>query len=195
MAYARRLGANTLEAVGTFPGDRRPDSFWDQLAKDLAYAMYDEGITAPITALHFVAQVAHESDSFRAREEYASGVAYEGRQSLGNTHPGDGVRYKGRSYMQITGRANYRALPHWDGIDFEKHPTRLAEPKYAAKAAAWWWRTHGLNALADDGSDATVEAVTRRINGGTNGLDDRRRRFGIGYPNRKYLTPSRRAPS
>jgi putative chitinase len=193
--FARRLGWRTLKKAGTFPGDKRPAAFWRQLAKDLAYAMAAHNIWKPITCAHFVAQIAHESANFVATEEFASGSAYEGRGDLGNTHPGDGVRYKGRTYMQITGRANYRALPHWDGIDFEKHPDRLGERKYAALGAAYWWMTHDLNKIATSGSDLTVERVTRRINGGINGLDDRRRRFKAIYPNRKSLTPSRRPPT
>lgn len=193
--FARRLGWRTLKKAGTFPGDRRRAKFWRQLAKDLAYAMADHDIWSPIECAHFVSQIAHESDNFLAREEYASGAAYEGRADLGNTRPGDGKRYKGRTYIQITGRSNYRALPHWDRIDFELHPARLSEPKYAALGAAWWWHTHGLSKIATHGDEATIERVTRRINGGLNGLSDRRRRFKAIYANRRSLTPSRRPPT
>lgn len=193
--FARRLGWRTLRKIVDNGRTDRPASFWRQLARDLAYPMYDYGVTKPITAAHLVAQLAEESDAFRTTEEYASGAEYEGRLDLGNVQAGDGKRYKGRSYIQVTGRANYRALPHWDGIDFEKHPERLAEPKYAARAACWWWRQHGLNQLAVHGDEDTVEAVTRRINGGLNGLITRRAYFVRAYPVRKHLTPSRRPPT
>jgi putative chitinase len=199
--FARRLGWRSLRKVATFPGDRRPESFWRRLAKDMAYAMADEKIVDPITCAHFVSQVVHESDLFRATTEYASGEAYDIKvnpnlaRSLGNVNPGDGRRYRGRSLIMITGRSNYRALPHWDGIDFEKHPARLAEQKYAARAAAWWWRTHGLNDLAVRNDHANVAAVTRVINGGTNGLAARSALFALAYHVRRYLTPARRPPS
>jgi hypothetical protein len=79
-------------------------------------------------------------------------------------------RFKGRTYIQITGRTNYAAISHALGVDFLAHPAKLAEPAYAAKGAAWWWKTHGCNQIADTGD---FTALTRRINGGTNGLASR----------------------
>lgn len=185
--YAYRLGWRSLKRVVPTLTTAQAKA----LARDLAQAMHDEGISSARRATMFIAQTAHESAAFRAREEFASGSEYEGRRDLGNIHPGDGVKFKGRTYIQITGRSNYRALPHWDGINFEKHPARLAEPKYAAKGAAYWWRTHGCNELADRGD---FIAVTRRINGGTNGLAERqsyyRRALGVAA----FLIPKRRKP-
>ncbi|AWG51572.1 hypothetical protein DDT48_20695 [Mycobacteroides abscessus] len=132
----------------------------------------------------WLAQVGHESASFNATEEYASGAAYEGRADLGNTQPGDGVRFKGRSWIQITGRNNYAAFSRWcsgkglvlSPTEFVDNPKRLAELRWAGIGAAWYWTVArpDINALSDR---QDLETVTRRINGGTNGLADRRDRY------------------
>ena len=132
------------------------------------------GIDTPLRIAHFLAQVAHESDGFRAMEEYASGVAYEGRRDLDNSEPGDGQRFKGRGPIQCTGRANYRRYGRLFGIDLERHPELLSTPSLGLLAACAYWQANGLNALADRDDLATI---TKRINGGTNGLDDRRARL------------------
>lgn len=119
---------------------------------------------------HFMAQIGHESDGFRAMEEYASGAAYEGRAALGNTSAGDGVRFKGRGPIQITGRSNYRLIGQAIGIDLENHPELAAVPSIGMKTACWFWDAKGLNLLAD--ADNPQE-ITRRINGGQNGIADR----------------------
>ena len=123
---------------------------------------------------HPLAQLAHESDGFRAMEEYASGKAYEGRADLGNTQPGDGVRYKGRGPIQITGRANYRTFGRALGIDLERRPDLAAVPSIGLQVSAAYWASRNLNALADRDD---ILGITRAINGGNNGLDDRRARL------------------
>nr|WP_247874528.1 peptidoglycan-binding protein [Brucella sp. 10RB9213] len=133
-------------------------------------------VTTPPRIAHFLAQLAHESDGFCAIEEYASGAAYEGRADLGNTQPGDGRRFKGRSPIQLTGRANYRVFTRWirqfvpDAPDFERNPELVATWPWAAWAVFFFWSTKGLNAIADRDD---LLAATKRINGGTNGLADR----------------------
>ena len=120
---------------------------------------------------HFIAQLAHESGNFRYMEEIASGSAYEGRKDLGNVLVGDGVRYKGRGPIQLTGRANYQKYGRALGIDFESHPDVVAIPSIGLLVACKFWTNNGLNELADRDD---ILAITRRINGGTNGLDDRK---------------------
>ena len=120
---------------------------------------------------HFMGQCAHESGGFIYMEEIASGAAYEGRADLGNVQPGDGRRYKGRGPIQLTGRANYRAFGREVGIDFEAHPEMVAFPSVGLMAAVRYWNSRGLNAKAD--ADDML-GITRAINGGTNGLDDRK---------------------
>lgn len=118
----------------------------------------------------FLAQLAHESVQLKYFEEIASGAAYEGRTDLGNTHPGDGVRYKGRGPIQLTGRSNYRAAGRALGLPLEKHPKLAARPSVGFRTAGWFWTSRGLNHYADQGN---FREVTRRINGGYNGLDSR----------------------
>lgn len=125
----------------------------------------------PLRLAHFMAQLCHESGSFRYMEEIASGAGYEGRADLGNTQPGDGRRYKGRGPIQITGRANYRRFGRLIGIDIESAPEIAANPSIGLHLALEYWRDRKLNDLADRDD---VEAITRRINGGTNGMADRK---------------------
>lgn len=131
-------------------------------------------IDTPLRLAGFVAQVAHESGRLVYVSELwgptAAQARYEGRKDLGNTQPGDGSRFRGRGLIQVTGRANYRRAAEALGIDCEARPQLLALPEYAAESAAWFWTTHGLNALADA---RDIVGMTRRINGGTNGLADR----------------------
>jgi hypothetical protein len=104
-------------------------------------------------------------------EEIADGSAYEGRSDLGNTKPGDGKRFKGRGLIQLTGRANYAAYSKDTGVDYVAKPLLVAtDPLVAVDVACWFWNKHGISKLADKDD---VKAVTKAINGGFNGLDDR----------------------
>lgn len=127
-------------------------------------------INTPARLAAFLAQIIHESGSFRYVKEIADGRAYEGRKDLGNIAAGDGVRYKGRGLIQITGRGNYQQLGSALGLDLINHPEQLEQPQYAAESAAWFWNTHNCNALADVGK---FTEITRVINGGYNGMSDR----------------------
>lgn len=140
----------------------------------LSASMQRYGITTPLQKAHFLAQVAHESGEFRFTEEIASGAAYEGRADLGNTQPGDGKRFKGRGLIQITGRSNYTAYGKFRGTDFtsDADAKQLStNPSLAVDVSCWFWKTHGLNTLADADN---LLSITKRINGGTNGLADRK---------------------
>jgi putative chitinase len=140
----------------------------------LATAAARWGIDTPPRLAGWLAQVAHESGRLVYVSELwgptPAQVRYEGRADLGNTQAGDGSRYRGRGLIQVTGRANYRKAAAALGIDCEARPELLALPEHAAASAAWFWVAHGLNALADS---RDVVGMTRRINGGTNGLADR----------------------
>lgn len=129
-------------------------------------------INTKIRIAHFTAQICHESAGFRTTEEFASGEAYEGREDLGNINPGDGVRYKGRGLIQLTGRANYREYGRRIGKPLEFEPELAAEPLLSLFTACSYWRSHGLNEAADDDD---IKTITRRINGGLNGFEDRKR--------------------
>jgi putative chitinase len=143
---------------------------------DHQQAITDGGIDTPLRLCHFMAQLAHESAHFQVTREFASGAAYEGRKDLGNTHPGDGKRYRGRGLIQTTGRTNYQEaaadIKKMDPAapDFEADPEALEEFPWALLSAISFWRRKKINAAADRDD---VVAVTKIINGGTNGLDER----------------------
>lgn len=134
-------------------------------------AMQEFQINTPARQAAFLAQIAVESGELRYVLEIASGAAYEGRLGLGNTQPGDGMRYKGRGLIQITGRSNYEQCGKALGVDLITNPEQLETKDLACRSAAWFWSSHGLNELADVGD---FERITRRINGGTNGAQQRR---------------------
>jgi putative chitinase len=148
-------------------------------------------IDTPQEYAHFLAQACHETDHFKTLKEYASGQSYEYRNDLGNTQPGDGVKFKGRGIFQTTGRANYLQL----GIKkmhrdlFINSPQLLEQPEYAVWSACEYWSTRNLNDPANhpDGDilkkkyrgnilDVTpVEFISITINGGYNGMEERKK--------------------
>ncbi len=130
-------------------------------------------LNTPLRISHFLAQIGHESLSLRYTEEIASGSAYEGRKDLGNIQKGDGVRFKGRGLIQLTGRDNYDKYGKSISIDFLKsgNENLIANtPKYALDVSLWFWNSRKLNRYADKDN---LNAITRRINGGYNGIKDR----------------------
>lgn len=127
-------------------------------------------IDTPERVAAFLAQLAHESAEYRYMEELADGSDYEGRADLGNTQPGDGVRFKGHGPIQITGRANHKACGDALGLDLIEAPTLLCTPGYGTASAVWFWNSRGLSPLADLGWFTTISKI---VNGGTNGLFDR----------------------
>jgi putative chitinase len=141
--------------------------------RGLKQKMPENGLDKALRQAHFLAQIAHESAELRFSEEIANGAEYEGRVDLGNTQPGDGVRFKGRGLIQLTGRANYTKYGKARHRDFTtgNNPKLIAtRPTLAVDVACWFWKQHKLNALADRDD---VTAVTQVINGGLNGLADR----------------------
>ncbi len=139
------------------------------------------GINTPLRVAHFWAQIGHESALRYNKEIWGPTAAqkrYEGRADLGNTQPGDGKRFMGHGMIQVTGRFNHRAFTVWARKryplcpDFEANPEKLAEFPWALLSAIWYWDSRNLNALADKDD---VLAITKKVNGGTNGLEDRKR--------------------
>lgn len=143
------------------------------------------GIDTPVRLAAFLAQVGHESGSLvYVREVWGPTPAqagYEGRADLGNTEPGDGSLFRGRGLIQVTGRANYRAVRDrmrarlgWDLTpDFVESPKALETPRWAALSAGDYWASRSLNDLADADNHYAFQQMTKRINGGLNGLADR----------------------
>lgn len=149
----------------------------EALAKAIMNAMGKTG-WSETEINHFLAQVTHESDHLKATEEYASGSAYEGRKDLGNTQPGDGVRFKGRGVIQLTGRANYQKLANkLNRQDIMSNPSIVAsDPALAVESAILWWEDRkswdkNFRKAVTDPND--VKGVTKGVNGGDRGLNDR----------------------
>lgn len=142
----------------------------EECADAINTAMAEFEINTPRRVAAFIAQIAHESGSLRYMEEIASGEAYEDRKDLGNIEEGDGIKFKGRGFIQITGRANYIECSKALGIDLTEYPKLLAQPVNAARSAAWFWKSRKLNELADQNN---FILITKRINGGTNGIKER----------------------
>ena len=164
------------------------------------FAKYD--ISTPLRQAAFIGQCAHESNNFTRLEEglnysasrlmdvwhsrfptleaaapYANNPekladkVYGGRADLGNKEDGDGFKFHGRGCIQLTGRDSYERCGEAIGVDLIGQPNLLVEPLYACLSAGWFWNKKGLNSLADV---QDYETMTKRINGGLNGLDDRK---------------------
>jgi putative chitinase len=160
-----------LEAVG---GHSVPVGRAEALAAAMTKWLPKYGIDTPLRLAHFLAQCAHETGGWRYLRELGGPTylaKYDGRKDLGNTQPGDGARFRGRGVIQITGRANYTAMGKELGLDLLTHPELAEQADTAVRIACVFWAARKLNALADKDD---VLAITKRINGGTNGLADRK---------------------
>src|SRR5277367_771629 len=142
----------------------------DGLADAMPQLVNRFDINSTVRQQHFLAQVAHESDHFQTTREYASGKAYEGRKDLGNTQKGDGERFRGRGLIQLTGRFNYEKASKALGEPYVDDPALVEKFPAAAIVSGWWWKSNGCNELSDRDD---VKVVTKRVNGGYNGLDSR----------------------
>jgi putative chitinase len=173
------------------------DSKWLQPLED-TFAKYD--ISTPQRQAAFIGQCAHESANFKVLQEnlnysaeglmktwpsrfptkeiadqYArqpskiAGKVYNGR--MGNTSEEEAAQFLGRGLIQLTGKENYANCGNSIGVDLIGNPNLLTDPQYAALSAGWFWNKKGLNSLADAGD---IDTMTKRINGGTHGLDDRK---------------------
>ena len=147
------------------------------------------GIVTKNKLVAFFANLLHESGNLYYKQEIASGIAYENRADLGNTQKGDGVKFAGKAFAQITGRANFRAFTIWCranikdfGIDFEENPLALLLPKYCVLSAFWFWKVNNLDKYASKGDFINVCSIwnTGRIQNidpkkahTINGLSDR----------------------
>jgi predicted chitinase len=151
-------GTQLLAIMSACPIDKL-DSYADKLSE----AMAEFGINTLTRQAAFLGQIAQESGELRWWIEEASGRAYEHRADLGNTCPNDGPLFKGRSPIQLTGRANYREAGKALGVDLENKPDLALSRDVGFRIAAWFWSSHGCNELADL---LQYELVTKRINGG-----------------------------
>lgn len=151
------------------------EAHWPLIAAELdARGVYDRA-----NVIGIVSTIAVETGNFRPIPENASGDAYEGRRDLGNVVAGDGRRYKGRGYVQITGRSNYRSIGDAIGVDLVANPDLALDPSIAAKILVEFWMTHGVKGKSDGHWYSLPELsrepdwpwVRRVVNGGEHGLD------------------------
>lgn len=149
-------------------------------------------INTPNRILAFLSQVGTESGGLKWTQELASGSAYEGRKDLGNIYAGDGVKFKGRGLIQLTGRANYEAMSKKVGKDLVNNPQLVEEPDLAVEVSTIFWRDRVRNGLnlnqwadkfnlkqpisSNENWDVHTN-ITKAINGGTNGINDRANRL------------------
>ena len=127
----------------------------------------------------FLAQIGHETQSLQYVKELGGPTyfsKYDGREDLGNLQKGDGARFPGRGLIQVTGRANYLecSMALFGDDRLINKPELLEAPEHAAASAVWFWNKKGLNKLADA---SRITDMTRKINGGLNGLQDRLSRW------------------
>lgn len=168
-----------LQDSGNLSLDKLKGHVPDSVIAQIPDTAHKFNITTNLRLAHFLSQCAHESGNWKYRLEIASGKAYEGRTDLGNTQAGDGVRFKGRGYIQLTGRVNYGKFSTFIGEDCVANPELVAN-KYPLASAAFFFNSNKLWAICDQGStDEVVTKVTRRVNGGTNGLADRLQKFKV----------------
>lgn len=175
-----RLSLTKEQLAAAMPGLAKKPALLAEYLPYLNEAMEEAAINTPKRIAAFLSQIGHESLDFKFMKEIwgptAAQKRYEGRKDLGNTQPGDGHRFMGRGPIQVTGRANYRAAGQALGLDLEDNPEQAATPQVAFRVAGWYWSKNNLNKYADRDQ---FETLTRRINGGVNGLDDRLARWAV----------------
>lgn len=167
------IGSKPPQTGGTITDSQMQRMGWSNYKlSDLNACVSKFGITTSARLRHFISQCSHESACGVYTKELASGDAYEWRSDLGNIYAGDGRKYKGGGYIQLTGRANYQALANYLGDQNVMQGVDYVAAYYPWTSAGYWWYRNGMNSLCDQG--ASVEQVTRRVNGGYNGLESRR---------------------
>ena len=143
------------------------------------------GLNTRDRIIHYLAQVFHESGSLRYVEELASGAQYEGRKDLGNTQKGDGKRFKGRGFIQLTGRKNYQDFYNdgWCSDNIIAYPDLVTRYPLDQMVSMWFWDRNNLNDLADLDNGANgeeiVKRITKKVNGGYNHLSERMKFYNL----------------
>jgi putative chitinase len=166
-------GQTMREVAPHFSGDRadRQAKIIAGIGEVLRPTLESYDIDSRLRIAHFLGQTCEESAGFQTTQEFASGEEYEGRKDLGNVNVGDGPRFKGRGILQLTGRTNYRAYGQALGVDLENNPQLAAEPALSLRIACEYWKRHKINDACDRDD---LNQVTKLVNGGLNGLDERR---------------------
>lgn len=174
-----------------------------QVLKEIPAVAEKFQINTPLRLAHFLAQCGHESIGFKAtvenlnyseeallrvfrkyfpgdlakqyarKPEMIGSRVYGGRMGNGPEATKEGFKFRGRGYIQLTGKLNYTAFGKAIGVDVVSNPDLVAK-EYPLLSAAWFWNSRALNAIADKGdTEAVITEITKKVNGGTNGLADR----------------------
>jgi putative chitinase len=183
VTWVKLFGNSTTQPVitgGVLKLEKLKGVIPDNVIKQIPDTAIKFNITTNLRLAHFLSQCAHESGNFKYTKELGDDSyfqKYEGRKALGNTQPGDGIKFKGRGFIQLTGRANYEKFSKFCGEDCVSNPD-LVSTKYPMMSAAYFFDKNKLWSICDKGSDdETVKLLTKRINGGYNGLEDRQKKF------------------
>ena len=164
--------AAMMKVASATPDESKP--LIEPLARAIAGVARAYDLTLPLRLCHFLAQGCHETDEWKTLVEYGGPAyfkRYDGRADLGNTEPGDGYRFRGRGFLQFTGRANYKTFGELAEMDLIGDPDRAADPATSVLLAGAYWQQRRINNYADEND---LKGVTRKVNGGTNGLQHRR---------------------
>lgn len=176
------IGPKTYTALLNWTARRDLGERGVLLGRGMASEFKKHSITTRLRLIHFIAQAAHETTGFRHLTELGSGKdankdghddylqRYDFRKDLGNNAVGMGPKYRGRGIFQLTGLFNYTTFGLRIGVDLAKFPEKAAEPEISVTLACLYWSDRKLNVLADKDD---VVGITKKINGGRNGLDDR----------------------
>jgi predicted chitinase len=183
-------GVDLADALSRAMGGSLPIDRYRQLVPAVVAGLRAAHCDNPKRVAQWFAQIGHESAGLRYMEEIADGSAYEGRADLGNTQPGDGMRYKGHGPIQITGRENHRQVSEWahrNGLvpsptHFVDHPNELGADQYGMLGAAWYWTVARGTQINDAADREDIHQVTKLINGGLHGIDDRIQRYHNALP-------------
>ena len=183
VTWVKLFGNSTTQPVitgGVLKLEKLKGVIPDNVIKQIPDTAIKFNITTNLRLAHFLSQCAHESGNFKYTKELGDDSyfqKYEGRKALGNTQPGDGIKFKGRGYIQCTGRLNYIKFSEFIGEDCVTNPD-LVSTKYPMESAAWFFNKNNLWKICDLGStDEVVTKLTKRVNGGLNGYDDRQKKF------------------
>jgi len=140
----------------------------DKTMEELNNTLYLFEINTPERMRHFMSQIMHESALGRYTKELASGAAYEGRKDLGNIYPGDGRKYKGAGYLQVTGRNNYQAFANYIKNSDVMMGVDYVSEKYPWEVSGFWWKMNNMNQICDELENASTEEKTLQVSKAVN---------------------------
>jgi len=179
------MGMSEAESLAFAMGNSLPVDRYAALLPAVKDALAQSNCNNPRRVAAWLSQIGHESAGLRYMHEIADGWAYEGRADLGNLQQGDGPRFRGAGPIQITGRSNFEQVSQWAFNNgyvstptyFVDHPAELSGDTYGMLGAVWYWTIARGDRINEAADREDIEGVTRLINGGLHGIDDRRQRY------------------